>query len=100
MASAFKRLLPCLNRILVKRFEQEARTASGIILQEAADKNVVGEVVETGPGALDNNGKVVALTVKKGDVVLLPDYGGSKVKLQGVEYYIYRDTDILGVLHK
>lgn len=100
MASAFKKLLPSLNRILVKRFEQEARTASGIILQEAADKNVIGEVVETGPGAFDNNGKIVPLTVKRGDFVLLPDYGGSKVKLQGVEYYIYRDSDILGVLHK
>lgn len=100
MASAFKKLLPCLNRVLVKRFEQEARTASGIILQEVADKNVIGEIVETGPGAFDNTGKLVPVSVKKGDMVLLPEYGGSKVKLQGVEYHIYRDSDILGILQK
>ncbi len=100
MASAFKRLLPTLNRVLVKRFEQEARTASGIILQEAADKNVLGEIVETGPGNLNEQGKHIPLVVKKGDMVLLPEYGGSKVKLQGVEYFVYRDSDILGVLQK
>lgn len=100
MTSAFRRLLPTLNRVLVKRIEQEARTASGIILQEAQDKNVLGEIIETGPGSLDEHGKNIPVLVKKGDMVLLPDYGGSKVKLQGVEYYIYRDSDILGILHK
>lgn len=100
MTSAFKRLLPTLNRVLIKKIEQEARTASGIILQEAADKNVVGEVFETGPGNLDEHGKHIPVLVKKGDMVLLPEYGGSKVKLHGVEYYVYRDSDILGILQK
>ena len=100
MASAFKRLLPTLNRVLVRRIEQEARTASGIILQEASDKNVVGEIIETGPGALDDKGKNIPILVKKGDMVLLPDYGGSKVKLGGTEYHVYRDSDILGILQK
>jgi len=100
MASAFKKFLPTLNRVLVKKFEQEARTASGIILQEAADKNVIGEVIEIGPGNLNEQGARIPVYVKKGDMVLLPDYGGSKVKIQGVEYFIYRDSDILGILHK
>lgn len=100
MSQAFKRLLPTFNRILIRKLEQEAKTASGIILQEATDKNVVGVVVETGPGNVNEDGKIIPLSVKQGDHVLLPDYGGSKVKVSGAEFYIYRDSDILGVLHK
>ena len=100
MASAFKRLLPTFNRILVKKFEKEAKTASGILLQSAPEKESYGEVVEIGPGNLNNEGKLIKLAIEKGDHVLLPEYGGSKVKLQDGEYFIYRDTDILAILKK
>ena len=95
MSFAAKRLIPTLNRILIRKIEQQAKTASGIILSEAP-QDPIGEVVETGPGSLDEKGGRVELSVKKGDFVLLPDYGGSKVKISGKEFFVYRDTDILG----
>ncbi len=100
MTSSFRRLIPTLNRILVRRVELETKTASGIILQEPNDKALYGEVVETGDGNFDSNGKLVPLAVKKGDTVLLPDYGGNKVTLKTGEYYLYRDSEVLGVLKK
>ncbi|EAR93616.1 10 kDa chaperonin (macronuclear) [Tetrahymena thermophila SB210] len=100
MTSVFKRLVPTFNRILVKKFEAETKTRTGIILQDPADKTAYGEIVSAGPGNFDNNGKVIPLGVKVGDIVVLPDYGGSKINLKDGEFFVYRDTDILGVLHK
>ncbi len=95
MSFAAKRLIPTLNRILIRKIEQQTKTASGIILSEAPQEPI-GEVIETGPGNLNEKGERVELSVKKGDFVLLPDYGGSKIKLAGKEYFVYRDSDILG----
>ena len=95
MSFAAKRLIPTLNRILVKKIEQQAKTTSGIFLSDAP-QDPIGEVVETGPGNWDDKGVRVELSVKKGDFVLLPDYGGSKVKINGKDFFVYRDTDILG----
>ncbi|KAM3145214.1 hypothetical protein pb186bvf_002542 [Paramecium bursaria] len=100
MSSQFRKLTPLLNRVLVQKYEPIKKTASGILLQDSQDKNVVGEIVEVGPGNLDNNGRVLPITVKVGDTVLLPDFGGQKVKLEDKEFYLFRDTDILGILHK
>eukprot|EP01015_Nassula_variabilis_P022951 TRINITY_DN424_c0_g1_i6.p1 TRINITY_DN424_c0_g1~~TRINITY_DN424_c0_g1_i6.p1 ORF type:complete len:126 (+),score=39.17 TRINITY_DN424_c0_g1_i6:3-380(+) len=100
MASLFKRLSPTLNRVLIKRIEAQSKTPSGIILQEADKSNIFGEVVEVGPGNYDTNGKLIPVNLKKGDSVLLPEYGGTKIKLQENEYFLYRDNDILAVLHK
>ena len=94
----FKKLLPTLNRVLIKRFEKETTTASGIILKEASTSLHYGEVVETGPGNIDANGKLIPLTVKVGDQVLLPDFGGTKVELGDKELHVYRDTDVIGIL--
>lgn len=77
---SFKRLLPTLNRILIKRLEPQTKTSSGIILQKP-DANHYATVVEVGPGSLNDKGEFIKLTVQKGDTVLLPDYGGVKVKL-------------------
>lgn len=98
--STFRRLIPTLNRILVKRVEQVPKSAGGILLKTDDDKSLIGEVVETGPGAYDQNGKLVPLAVKKGDNVLLPEFGSVKVKLADGEFHVYRDTEILGILQK
>lgn len=77
---SFKRILPTLNRILIKKTEPQTTTSSGIILQKA-ETNHYATVVEVGPGKLNEKGEYVKLCVQKGDTVLLPDYGGIKVKL-------------------
>ena len=95
--SSFKRILPLVNRIVVRAVEPAAKTKSGIILQRPDDLKH-GVVIEAGPGVHDNNGNLVPLSVKVGDVVLLPEFGGSKVKLGEQELIIYRDTDIIAKL--
>lgn len=77
---SFKKLLPTLNRILVKRIEPQTKTSSGLILQKP-DGNHYANVVEVGPGNLNDKGETIKLIVQKGDTVLLPDYGGVKVKM-------------------
>lgn len=69
-----------MNRIVVRKIEPEAKTKSGIILQKPDALNY-GVVMEAGPGAHDNNGKNIPMSVKVGDTVLLPEFGGSKIKL-------------------
>lgn len=102
MSNAFKRLAPLFNRVVVRKFDPVQKSAGGIILQDASsDKGSIAEVVEVGPGAYDTQSKtVVPVSVKKGDTVLLPDYGGSKITLKEGEFYVYRDSDIVGILHK
>lgn len=97
MSTNFKKLLPLLNRIVVRKVEPEAKTASGIILQKP-DGLPHGVVLEAGPGAYDNNGKLIPMNVKVGDTVLLPEYGGSKIKLGEQELFIFKDTDIIAKL--
>ena len=99
MSNAFKRLAPLFNRVVIKKMDPVQKSAGGIILQDTSDKASIGEVVEIGPGQYEN-GSQVPISVKKGDTVLLPDYGGSKITLKGGEFYVYRDSDIIGVLHK
>jgi chaperonin GroES len=77
---SFKRILPLLNRIVVRHLEPQTKTSSGIILSKT-DSTLYGVVVEAGPGNRAENGVLVPLTVKVGDNVLLPEYGGQKVKL-------------------
>ena len=97
MSSNFKRILPLVNRIVVRKIEPEAKTKSGIILQKPEQFNH-GVVLEVGPGARDNNGNLVPLSVKVGDTVLLPEFGGNKIKLGEQELLIYKDTDIIATL--
>ena len=95
--SSFKKIIPVLNRIVVRKIEPQTKTASGIIVQKPEKQNY-GVVLEVGPGAFDQNGKVLPLTCKVGDTVLLPDYGGTSVKLGEQQFEIYRDTDIIARL--
>jgi chaperonin GroES len=84
---------------VVKRVEQENKTAGGIIIPDTAkEKPMEGEVVAVGPGARDESGKVVALDVKAGDRILFGKWSGTEVKLDGVEYLIMKESDIMGVV--
>ncbi|KAK4481768.1 hypothetical protein RD792_006133 [Penstemon davidsonii] len=94
-----KRLMPLLNRVLVEKIVPPSKTTAGILLPEKTSKLNSGKVVAVGPGSRDREGKLVPVSVKEGDNVLLPEYGGTEVKLGEKEYHLYRDEDILGTLH-
>mmetsp|Transcript_14978 Transcript_14978/g.29918 ORF Transcript_14978/g.29918 Transcript_14978/m.29918 type:complete len:107 (-) Transcript_14978:332-652(-) len=89
---------PLGDRILVQRAVKETQTASGIYLpSSAADKDSnEGTVIAVGPGILDANGTLHAPKVAAGDAILLPEYGGTKVKLGEDEMFLFREDDILG----
>nr|AKS40087.1 small heat shock protein 11.1 [Grapholita molesta] len=98
MASAARKLIPLLDRVLIKRAEAVTKTAGGIVLPEKAQSKVLhGEVIAVGPGARKDNGDFIPLLVKVGDKVLLPEYGGTKVSLdsEDKEYHLFRESDIL-----
>lgn len=92
--SSFKKIFPLLNRILIRKLEPQTKTASGIIISKP-DSVTYGVVIEAGPGAHDNTGKIIPTAVKIGDTVLLPEYGGQKLKLNDQELFIYKDTEII-----
>ncbi|KAK4753717.1 hypothetical protein SAY87_001821 [Trapa incisa] len=94
-----KRLIPTLNRILIEKIVPPSKTNTGILLPEKTSKLNSGKVVAVGPGARDRDGKLIPVGVKEGDTVLLPEYGGTEVKLGDKEYHLFRDDDILGTLH-
>ncbi|KAL9333828.1 hypothetical protein Peur_073967 [Populus x canadensis] len=94
-----KRLIPTFNRILVEKIIPPSKTNTGILLPEKTPKLNSGKVVAVGPGARDKDCKLIPVTLKEGDAVLLPEYGGTEVKLGEKEYFLYRDEDIMGTLH-
>jgi chaperonin GroES len=90
---------PLHDRVLLKRVDQEEKTAGGIIIPDTAqEKPMEGEVVATGPGARDEAGKVQALDVKAGDRVLFGKWSGTEVKIDGEELLIMKESDIMGVI--
>ncbi|KAJ7964962.1 10 kDa chaperonin [Quillaja saponaria] len=94
-----KRLIPTLNRILVEKIVPPSKTNTGILLPEKITKLNSGKVVAVGPGSHDRDGKLIPVSLKEGDTVLLPEYGGTEIKLGEKEYHLFRDEDILGTLH-
>ena len=93
------KIRPLNDRILVQRLEQEEMTAGGIIIPDSAkEKPAEGKIVAVGKGKLNEQGKRVALEVKKGDLVLFSKYGGTDVKVDGEDFLIMREDDILGVI--
>ncbi|XP_075636254.1 10 kDa chaperonin-like [Castanea sativa] len=94
-----KRLIPSLNRVLVEKILPPTKTNTGILLPEKVAKLNSGKVIAVGPGARDRAGNLIPVTVKEGDNVLLPEFGGTQVKLGEKEFILYRDEDILGTLH-
>ena len=92
------KLKPLSDRVVIKAIEAEETTKSGIILTAAAkEKPSIAEVVEVGPGGMVD-GKEVVMTVKKGDKVITSKYAGTEVKLDGVEYSVVRQSDILAIV--
>ena len=93
------KLKPLQDRILVQRVEEQAKTKGGIIIPDTAkEKPAEGKVVAVGAGKVGDDGKRVALEVKKGDRVLFSKYAGTEVQIEGDEYLIMREDDILGVI--
>lgn len=90
---------PLNDRLLVQRLEEEEKTAGGIIIPDSAkEKPAQGKVVAVGPGKANDAGERIALQVKEGDVILFSKYGGTDVKLDGEDYLIMREDDVLGVV--
>ena len=90
---------PLHVRIVVKRVEEETKTAGGIIIpQTAQEKPIQGEVIAAGPGARDQSGKLVPLDVKKGDKVLFGKWSGTEVKIDGQDLLIMKESDVLGII--
>ena len=94
-----RKIEPLGDRIVVKALEQGEVIRGGIILPDTAkEKPQEGEVIAVGPGRMTEDGKRIALEVKKGDRVLIGKYSGTDVKIDGTEYVILREEDVLGVL--
>jgi chaperonin GroES len=92
---------PLHDRLIVKRFEEEERTKGGIIIPDnAKEKPQQGEVIAVGAGKVLEDGKKAPLEVKKGDRVLFGKYSGTEIKIDGTEYLMMREEDILGVIEK
>lgn len=92
---------PLHDRVVVRRLDGEERTKGGIIIPDTAkEKPSEGEVIAVGPGARDEQGKVVALDVRVGDRVLFGKWSGTEVKIDGEELLIMKESDIMGVLDK
>ncbi len=90
---------PLQDRIVVKRIEEEEKTAGGIIIPDTAkEKPQEGKVVAVGKGKLSDDGKLQKLDVKKGDRILFGKYSGNEITMDGTEYLILREEDVLGVI--
>ncbi|MAW40300.1 MAG: co-chaperone GroES [Pontiellaceae bacterium] len=93
------KIKPLGERVLIELVKEEEVAKGGIIIPDSAkEKPQEGRVIAVGTGKLDENGKVVPFHVKKGDLVLMPKYGGTEVKVDGNEYQIVREDDILAVI--
>lgn len=94
---AGKRLIPLGDRVLVERLNPMQTTAGGIMIPEKAQEKVKSAtVVAVGPGRKLEDGKLAPVSVKEGDMVLLPEFGGTKVDVGEKELYLFRDSEILG----
>ncbi len=94
-------LRPLHDRVIVKRLDQETKTASGILIPDAAaEKPDQGEILAVGPGKRDDKGALIALDVKVGDRVLFGKYSGQTVKSDGDELLVMREEDIMAVVNK
>ena len=90
---------PLHDRVVVRRVEEDTKTAGGIIIPDTAqEKPMQGEVVAVGDGARDDSGKLIPLDVKPGDMVLFGKWSGTEVKIDGEELLIMKESDIMGVL--
>lgn len=94
------KIKPLNDRVIVKRVEENQKTAGGIIIPDTAkEKPQEGEVVAVGPGKSDNDGNRISLEVKEGDRILFSKYAGTEIKIDGEEHLFMREDDILGILN-
>ena len=92
-------LRPLSDRILVERVEEDEKTKGGIIIPDTAkEKPAEGKIVATGNGRMGEDGKLLPMDVKVGDRILFSKYGGTDVKIDGTDYLILRQDDVLGVI--
>jgi chaperonin GroES len=90
---------PLHDRVLLRREEQETKTASGIIIPDsAAEKPMIAVVLSAGPGAYNEDGERIALDVKAGDRVLISKWAGTEVKIDGEELLVVKESDIMGII--
>ncbi|MDR3517580.1 MAG: co-chaperone GroES [Azospirillaceae bacterium] len=90
---------PLHDRVVVRRLEQDAKTKGGIIIPDTVkEKPQEGEVIAVGPGARDEQGKLIPLDLKAGDRILFGKWSGTEVKIDGAEFLIMKESDILGVI--
>ena len=93
------KIKPLGERVLVEPIKEDEVSKGGIIIPDSAkEKPQEGKIIAVGTGKIDDNGKLVPFNVKKGDIVLMPKYGGTEVKIDGKEYQIMREDDILAVI--
>jgi len=92
---------PLHDRVVVTRIDAEEKTAGGIIIPDTAkEKPTEGEVIAVGPGGRDESGKLIPIDLKQGDRVLFGKWSGTEVKIDGVEYLIMKESDIIGVIEQ
>ncbi|KAJ3205219.1 10 kDa heat shock protein [Dinochytrium kinnereticum] len=97
--SALKRIVPLFDRVLIQRLKAAERTASGIFIPEKAQETLnEGVVIACGPGLANKDGVIQPLSVKVGDKILLPQFGGANVKVGSEEYLLFQERDILAKL--
>jgi chaperonin GroES len=90
---------PLHDRVVVTRIDAEGKTAGGIIIPDTAkEKPTEGEVIAVGPGGRDESGKLISIDLKVGDRILFGKWSGTEVKIDGVEYLIMKESDIMGVI--
>ena len=93
------RLKPLHDRVVIRRLEEDEKTAGGIIIPDTAkEKPMEGEVIAVGPGARNENGEVVALDVKVGDRILFGKWSGSEVRIDGEDLLIMKESDVMGII--
>lgn len=92
------KIRPLYDRVVVKRLEEEKISAGGIVIPDTAkEKPIKGEVVAVGSGKVLDNGQVRAPALQVGDTILFAKYGGTEVKIDGIEYLVLREDDVMGV---
>lgn len=95
------KVLPLHDRVLLKRLEEQEVKRGGIIIPDTAkEKPQEAEVIEVGPGRTNDDGKVIPLAIKKGDLILIGKYSGTEVTIDGVEHVIVREEEVLAIVKK
>lgn len=92
---------PLQDRVLIRRIEEDQKTAGGIIIPDSAkEKPIQGEVIAVGPGARNEQGQTLPMDVQIGDIVLFGKWAGTEIKIDGQEYVIMKETDLFGIVDK